>query len=313
MSNILFFDMANILQCRPRNTLSNQTIICKLFIKVHPDKLTSGISINWKHAAHCIYSFLARLKDPHHNLNLPRLYPCIITGFTTNNMQFPTRFEFDALVLSSQIPSDDPHHLLKRSQLGATAELHCYPESLELFQGEAKFTCRNDEQVIVISPTHSLFDGSHHFVFRTEAATENIPDSNPTPDSNPEGANYSTGDTNDGSNHRGAFDDMPLSSETSLSLPRDRATPSDIKDDHFTVLDHISLETCPGMKNNFFEAKKVPSRFQIEWARVCVIVFRELSEVVNEIDNQRKRLAGFNLKLERRITMFFTSFKKNQR
>ena len=76
-------DMANILQCRrPRNTLSNQTIIRKFFIKVYPDKLTSGISINGKHAAHCIYSFLARLKDPHHNLNLPRLHPCIIIGFT---------------------------------------------------------------------------------------------------------------------------------------------------------------------------------------------------------------------------------------
>ena len=42
----LLMDMADILQCKPRNTLSNQTIIRKLFIKVHPDKLTSGISIN---------------------------------------------------------------------------------------------------------------------------------------------------------------------------------------------------------------------------------------------------------------------------
>jgi len=52
--------------------------------------------------------------------------------------------------------------------------------------------------------------------------------------------------------------------------------------------------------------KKVPSCFQIEWARVCAIVFRELSEVVNEIDNHRERLADFNLKPERRIKMFFT-------
>ena len=59
------------------------------------------------------------------------------------------------------------------------------------------------------------------------------------------------------------------------------------------------------MKNNFFEAKKVPSRFQIEWVRVCAIVFRELSEVANEIDHHRERLADFNLKLERRIKMFF--------
>ena len=94
---------------------------------------------------------------------------------------------------------------------------------------------------------------------------------------------------------------MPLLSKISLPLPRDRATPSDIKDDRFAVLDHISLETCCGMKKNFFEAKKVPSRFQIEWARVYVIVFRELSE----IDNHRERLADFNLKLERRIKMFF--------
>ncbi len=130
--------MANILQCKPRNTLSNQTIIRKLFIKVHPDKLSSSISINGKHAAHCIYSFLARLKDPHHNLILPRLYPCKITGFTTNNMQLPTRFEFDALVLSSQIPSDDPHHLLDRSQLGATAVLVL---GQERFYGDCLVIC----------------------------------------------------------------------------------------------------------------------------------------------------------------------------
>ena len=72
-----------------------------------------------------------------------------------------------------------------------------------------------------------------------------------------------------------------------------------------TVLGHISLETCSGMNNNFFEAKKKPSRFQIEWARVCAIVFRELSEVVNEIDNHRERLADFNLKLEWCIKMLF--------
>jgi len=101
----LLLHTANILHCRPRNVLHNRAIIRKLFIKVHPDKLTPGISINGKHGAHCIYSFLARLKDPRHNLNLPRLYPCIITGFSTNNMQLPTRFEFDTLVLSSQIPS----------------------------------------------------------------------------------------------------------------------------------------------------------------------------------------------------------------
>ncbi len=59
------------------------------------------------------------------------------------------------------------------------------------------------------------------------------------------------------------------------------------------------------MKNNFFEAKKVPSHFQIEWAKVCAIVFRELSEVVNEIDNHREMFADFNLKLERHIMMFF--------
>ena len=59
------------------------------------------------------------------------------------------------------------------------------------------------------------------------------------------------------------------------------------------------------LTHNFFEAKKVPSRYQIEWARVCAIVFRELSEVANEIDCHRERLADFNLKLERRIKMFF--------
>jgi len=83
--------MANILHCRPRNILHNRAIIRKLFIKIRPDKLTPSISIIGKHAAHCIYSFLARLKDPRHNLNIPRLYPCIITGFSTNNMQLPTR------------------------------------------------------------------------------------------------------------------------------------------------------------------------------------------------------------------------------
>jgi len=38
---------------------------------------------------------------------------------------------------------------------------------------------------------------------------------------------------------------------------------------------------------------------------VCAIVFRELSEVVNEIDHHRERLADFNFKLERRIKIFF--------
>ena len=150
----LLMDMADILQCKPRNTLSNQTIIRKLFIKVHPDKLTSDISINGKHAAHCIYSFLARLKDPHHNLNLPRLYPCIITGFSTNNMQLPTRFEFDALVLASQIPSDDPHHLLERSQLDATAEMHCYPDDSELFQGEIYMSQRRASHPHLTDTSH---------------------------------------------------------------------------------------------------------------------------------------------------------------
>jgi len=51
--------------------------------------------------------------------------------------------------------------------------------------------------------------------------------------------------------------------------------------------------------------QQVPSRFQIEWARVCAIVFRELSWLTNEIDHHRERLADFNLKLERRIKMFF--------
>ena len=123
--------------CRPRNTLTNQTIIRKLFIKVRPDTLTSGISINGKHTAHCIYSFLARLKDPHHNLNLPRLHPCIITGFSTNNMQLPTRFEFDALVLSSQIPSDDPHHLLERSHIGAN-RLRTIPRKGEIYMSQRR-------------------------------------------------------------------------------------------------------------------------------------------------------------------------------
>ena len=62
---------------------------------------------------------------------------------------------------------------------------------------------------------------------------------------------------------------MSLSNETSLSPSQHRATPSDIKDDIFTVIDHNSLETCCGMKNNFFEATKDPSRFKIEWTRVC--------------------------------------------
>ena len=89
-------------------------------------------------------------------------------------MQLPTRFEFDALVLSSQIPLDDPHHLLKMSRLGATVEPHCYPDDSELFQGKAKFACRNEEQVILISPTHPLFDGSHHFVQRMLLKTPQI-------------------------------------------------------------------------------------------------------------------------------------------
>jgi len=140
-------------------------------------------------------------------------------------MQLPTRFEFDALVLSSQIPSDDPHHLLERSHLVAIAKLHCYPDDSEIFQGKAKFTCGNEEQVILIPSTHPLFDISHHFVFHPQQGGQDTvnnptPDSNPPPDSNPEDAYEDTGGTNDGSHHRGAFDDMPLSKEKSLP-PRD--------------------------------------------------------------------------------------------
>ena len=71
------------------------------------------------------------------------------------------------------------------------------------------------------------------------------------------------------------------------------------------MIDHISLETCCGMKNNIVEAKIVPSRFQIEWASLYTIFYRELSEVTNEIDNRRERLADFNLKLKQLIKMFF--------
>jgi len=120
-----------------------------------------------------------------------------------------------------------------------------------------EFTCDNEEHVILISSTHPLFDVSHHFVLHiqqggqdaasnpppnsnSEDANDNASISNPPPDSNHEDANDNTGGTNDGSHHRGAFDDMSLSNETSLPPSRDRATPSDIKDDRFTVIDHIS-------------------------------------------------------------------------
>jgi len=154
-------------------------------------------------------------------------------------MQLPTRYKFDALVFSSQIPSDDPHHLLERSQLGATADLQCYPEDSELFQVKAKFTYGNKEHVILISSSNPLFDVSHHFVLHTqqgcqdaasspppnsnaEGANDNPSNSNHPPDSNPEDANDSTGGTNDGSLHIGAFDEMPLTKHLWLppSLPK---------------------------------------------------------------------------------------------
>jgi len=38
---------------------------------------------------------------------------------------------------------------------------------------------------------------------------------------------------------------------------------------------------------------------------MCAIALRELSEVANEIDRYQEKLTEFNLKSERRITMFF--------
>jgi len=100
----LLLDMANIFHCRPRNVHCNRAIIRKLFVKVHLDKLAPGTSINGRHAAHYIHSFLARLKDPRHNLNLPRLYPCLITGVSTNNMQLPTRLNSTRLSFHRKSP-----------------------------------------------------------------------------------------------------------------------------------------------------------------------------------------------------------------
>jgi len=87
-------------------------------------------------------------------------------------MQLPTRYGFDALVLLSQIPSDDPHQLIEMYQLDATAKLYCYSDDSELFQRKAKFTCDNEEQVILISLTHPRFDISHNFVFHAQQSSE---------------------------------------------------------------------------------------------------------------------------------------------
>jgi len=121
-------------------------------------------------------------------------------------MQLPSRFQFDALVLTSQNPSDDPHHLLERSHLGATAEVHCYPDDSELFQGKAKFTCDNEEKVILISPTHPLFDVSHHFVFHTQQGGQDTAN-NPIPNGNAENA---TENISDSSPHLTATRKMPM-------------------------------------------------------------------------------------------------------
>jgi len=73
----------------------------------------------------------------------------------------------------------------------------------------------------------------------------------------------------------------------------------------YAVIDHISLETCCDQKHNFHEAKHISARFRQGWARVCAEVSRELSEVANAIHHQQELEAEFELRLERRIKMFF--------
>ena len=91
-----------------------------------------------------------------------------------------------------------------------------------------------DLRIDVTSPSNS----------NAKDANDNVSDSKPSPYRNFDDAHDNTRGTNDGFHFRGAFDDMPLSNERSLPPSRDRALPSDIRDEDFAMIDHISLETC---------------------------------------------------------------------
>ena len=54
-----------------------------------------------------------------------------------------------------------------------------------------------------------------------------------------------------------------------------------------------------------FEAKHVNPRIKNGWGRICAVVFQELSEVANRIHHQHHLATQLELKLERRIKMFF--------
>ena len=100
---------------------------------------------------------------------------------------------------------------------------------------------------------------------------------------------------------------MSPEEEPGDTLPpaRDKAKVIQLAEDKFAVVDHISPETCCRQKNIFFEAKHVNPRIKNGRGRICAVVFQELSEVANGIHHQHHLATELELKLERRIKMFF--------
>jgi len=66
--------------------------------------------------------------------------------------------------------------------------------------------------------------------------------------------------------------------ELLIKLPERGDTLSGVEDFRFKMIDHISLVTCCGAKNTFFEAKKTPSHFRIEQVRVYIIYYQKIFE-----------------------------------
>eukprot|EP00979_Chaetoceros_neogracilis_P009970 scaffold2341_cov294-Chaetoceros_neogracile.AAC.1 len=94
-----------------------------------------------------------------------------------------------------------------------------------------------------------------------------------------------------------------MASGISMPPSREKATPMQILEDKFAVVDHISMETCCGQDSNFYESKIVPASMKNNWGRTAAVVFRELSEVCNGIHHQHRLADEYELKLERRIKM----------
>jgi hypothetical protein len=124
-------------------------------------------------------------------------------------------------------------------------------------------------------------------------------------DENVQGEN-SDGNSTSGSNRntRSAFDKGINDEDIELN-PREKATMTDLVEDPFAAVDHITLETCTGLSHPFHESKFLPGSARKRWAEAFGNVLRELSSIANAIHSDQNLLQEYEIKLERRIKMFF--------